>query len=87
MLDSPPAPVKVVAPPAYESKVSTRDYWSAQIFSVPMLIQAAAKEPRFAVYLEGKQSVLNRKAEDDKELFDVPGVRAVKERRAIGRGR
>jgi len=81
------APVqKVTAAPTYNKSVSTRENWSAQVISLRELVKAAAANPAYLCYLQPNESVLNAAARSQKNVFAVPGCKAVFQRNAI-RGR
>lgn len=84
---SSPAPVqKVSAAPTYTKQVSTRESWSAEVVSLPSLVKAAAANPALLCYLQANESALNAAARAQKNVFSVPGCKAVVQRVAI-RGR
>jgi hypothetical protein len=86
----PPLPLPVAAP-TYQRAAGIskpRENWKAapalNARSMPItpeqakqkLIEAAAKEPRLAAYLDINQSALDRIAKAEKHLFSIPGFRA-----------
>lgn len=84
---SSPAPIsKVVAAPTYQKTVPTREYWSAQVVSLGALVKAAAQNPAYLCYLQANESALNAAARAQKNVFSVPGCKAVVQRTAT-RGR
>ena len=84
---SSPAPIqKVIAAPTYAKSIPTRENWSAQVVSLRELVKAAAANPAYLCYLEANETALNAAARAQKQLFAVPGCKAVVQRNAI-RGR
>ena len=84
---SSPAPVqKVQAAPTYQKAIPTRENWSAQVVSLRELVKAAAANPAYLCYLQANESALNAAARAQKNVFSVPGCKAVVQRIAT-RGR
>lgn len=84
---STPAPVqKVMAAPTYEKTIPTRENWSAEVVSLRALVKAAAENPAYLCYLEANETALNAAARAQKQVFAVPGCKAVVQRIAT-RGR
>jgi hypothetical protein len=84
---STPAPIqKVVAAPTYQKSVPTREVWSAEVVSLHALVKAAAANPAYLCYLQANESALGAAARSQKNVFSIPGCKAVVQRTAI-RGR
>lgn len=84
---SSPVPIqKVTAAPTYNKQVPTREVWSAEVVSLLALVKAAAANPAYLCYLQANESALGAAARSQKNLFSVPGCKAVVQRTAI-RGR
>ena len=68
-----------VAAPTFEkrSDVGIVKTWSAEVQDFASLVKAAAQNPQLLGYLLANQPALNASARMQKELFMVPGVRAV----------
>jgi hypothetical protein len=84
---SAPAPMpRIQAAPTYQKSIPTRENWSAQVVSLAALVKAAAANPAYLCYLQANDSALNAAARSQKNLFSVPGCKAVVQRIAT-RGR
>jgi hypothetical protein len=84
---SSPAPIqKVAAAPTYNKQVPTRESWSAEVVSLLTLVKAAAANPAYLCYLQANETALNGAARAQKNVFSVPGCKAVVQRIAT-RGR
>jgi hypothetical protein len=70
---------KVAAAPTYQKSVPTRENWSAQVFSLAQLVKAAAQNPAYLCYLQANETALNGAARSQKNLFSIPGCKAVKQ--------
>lgn len=81
MVLSSPAPMpKVQAAPTYSKSVPTREIWSAEVVSLLTLVKAAAANPAYLCYLQANESALNAAARAQKNVFSVPGCKAVVQR-------
>lgn len=80
-----PAP-KIEAAPTYQKSVSTREVWSCEVVSLRDLVKAAAANPAFLCYLQANESALGAAARSQKNVFSIPGCKAVVQRIAT-RGR
>lgn len=86
VLSSPVPMPKVQAAPTYNKSVPTRESWSAEVVSLLSLVKAAAANPAYLCYLQANESALNAAARAQKNVFSVPGCKAVVQRIAT-RGR
>jgi len=86
VLTSPAPAQKVQAAPTYTKSIPTRESWSAQVVSLASLVKAAAANPAYLCYLQANESALNGAARAQKNVFSVPGCKAVVQRIAT-RGR
>jgi uncharacterized protein YhaN len=84
---SSPAPIqKVTAAPTYSKQIPTRESWSAEVVSLSALVKAAAANPAYLCYLQANETALNGAARAQKNVFSVPGCKAMVQRIAT-RGR
>lgn len=84
---SSPAPMqKVQAAPTYQKSIPTRENWGAEVVSLLSLVKAAAANPAYLCYLQANESALNAAARSQKNVFSIPGCKAVVQRIAT-RGR
>lgn len=82
-----PAPIqKVEAAPTYQKSIPTREVWSAEVVSLLALVKAAAANPAYLCYLQANESALSAAARSQKNVFSIPGCKAVVQRIAT-RGR
>jgi len=87
VLSSPAPMTRVSAAPTYNKTVPTRENWGAENFSLITLVKAAAQNPAaYLCYLQANEPALNAAARSQKNLFNVPGCKATRERVAT-RGR
>jgi len=70
---------KIAAAPTYTKSVPTRENWSAQVFSLSALVKAAAENPAYLCFLRANQTALDAAARSQKNLFSIPGCKAVKQ--------
>lgn len=77
---------KVSAAPTYNKQVPTRESWGAEVVSLHALVKAAAANPAYLCYLQANETALNAAARAQKNVFSVPGCKAVVQRIAT-RGR
>ena len=80
IMQEPPAPVAVIAPPTFKKSqgVSSRANWKGEVTHLPTLIQYVAKNPQFSNLLKVDTTALNALVRSQKELFKMPGAKAVK---------
>jgi hypothetical protein len=89
VLSTPAPAMKIQAPPTYQraAAIATREVWSAELTDFPALVKAATENPAYLIYLEANTTQLNSTARSQKSAMRVPGVKAVSERIAAGKGR
>ena len=80
ILDEPTPEVAVVAPETFQksSGISTRETWKGEVVNLQVLIRFVANNPQFTNLMRVDQTVLNSLARSQKQLFNMPGARAVK---------
>ena len=80
ILDELAPQVAVTAPRTYRrgTGVTTRETWSGKVTHKPTFIQYVAKNPQFSNLLKVNTTALNSLVRSQKELFKMPGAKAVK---------
>lgn len=71
------APTVTAAPIARPTGISGRKNWKAEVMDLGALIEAAAKDKRYRVYLQADMSKLDKQAKVDEGALEIPGVRPV----------
>jgi len=80
------APVVKSAAPKIAG-ISTRETWKAEVFDKQALLKHIVEEqPALIVLVKIDQSLLNARARELKDEFDLPGVKAIKESIIATRG-
>lgn len=79
ILDDPTPPPAVVAPQTYQPArgISARETWRGQVVHLGTLIKFVAGNPQFTNLLKVDTAALNALARSQRQLFNVPGAKAV----------
>lgn len=79
ILDDPTPPPAVVAPPTYQPTkgVSARGTWRGEVVHLGTLIKFVAGNPAYTHLLKVDASALNSLARAQRQLFNIPGAKAV----------
>ena len=80
ILEEPAPQTTMVAPPTYRKStgVSTRETWKAEVTHLPSLIKFVAANPRYANLLKVNTAALNALAVAQKQMFLIPGAKAIR---------
>lgn len=90
ILEEPEIAAPVYAPPSYQRAQGLsrpRDNWKAQVTSLPALIKYVAAHPEFSHLLQPAMPQINALARAQKNMLNIPGVRAFNDKNIAIRGR